>query len=93
MKTVRKTQLLKLLATLFALTLAAAACGSDSDTSTTSECGSDLGVEKGDSVTDLTVAVVAPSAKDDVAFTQSMVDSLTRLGIEPQITDGTFLVE
>lgn len=93
MKTVRKTQLLKLLATLFALTLAAAACGSDSETSTTSECGSDLGVEKGDSVTDLTVALVAPSAKEDVAFTQSMVDSLTRLGIEPKITDGTFVTE
>ena len=93
MKRTRKSQLIKLLATLFAVTLTAAACGSDSETTTTSDCGSSLEVEKGDSVTDLSVALVAPSAKDDVAFTQSMVDSLTRLGIEPQITDGTFVVE
>ncbi len=91
----RVTRLLKLMAVLFAISLTAAACGGDDDSAsvTTSECGSDLGVEKGDSVTDLSVALVAPSAADDVAFTQSMVDSLTRLGIEPQITDGTFVVE
>ena len=95
MKRMRTTQLVKLLAVAFALTLAAAACGSDDDATgtATSECGSDLAVELGDSVTDLSVAVVAPSAKDDVAFTQSMIDSLARLGIEPQITDGTFVVE
>jgi basic membrane protein A len=45
------------------------------------------------SVTDLTVALVAPSASADLAFTQSMVDSLGALGIEPQVTDGTFVVE
>jgi basic membrane protein A len=44
-------------------------------------------------VTDLTVALVAPSASNDFAFTQSMVDSLGALGIEPQVTDGTFVVE
>jgi len=94
MKSVRKSQLLKLLGTLFAFTLIAVACGSDDATGTaTSDCGTNTGVEEGDSVTDLTVALVAPSAKDDVAFTQSMVDSLTRLGIEPAITDGTFVVE
>lgn len=94
MKASRTPQLIKLLAMLFALTLFAAACGdSDAANTVTSECGSDLAVEKGDTVTDLTVAMVAPSAKDDVAFTQSMVDSLTRLGIDPQITDGTFVVE
>ena len=87
-------RMIKLFATLFAIALTAAACGSSDATGTaTSECGSDLGVAKGESVTDLTVALVAPSAKDDVAFTQSMVDSLTRLGIEPEITDGTFVVE
>ncbi len=87
-------RIIKMFAMLFALTLTAAACGGGDATGTaTSECGSDLAVAKGDSVTDLTVALVAPSAQDDVAFTQSMVDSLTRLGIEPQITDGTFVVE
>ncbi|MFT7474309.1 MAG: basic membrane lipoprotein Med (substrate-binding protein (PBP1-ABC) superfamily) [Verrucomicrobiales bacterium] len=93
MKKQNKGQLVKLLATLFAITLTAAACGGDAAGTATSECGSDLAVAKGDSVTDLTVALVAPSAENDVAFTQSMVDSLTRLGIEPQITDGTFVVE
>ncbi len=87
-------RLVKLFAVIFAIALTAAACGGgDSTATSTSECGSDLAVAKGDSVTDLSVALVAPSAKDDVAFTQSMVDSLTRLGIEPQITDGTFVVE
>lgn len=90
----RVTKFLKLMSVLFAIALTAAACGGDdAASSTTSECGSDLGVAMGDSVTDLSVALVAPSAADDVAFTQSMVDSLKRLGIEPQITDGTFVVE
>jgi len=44
-------------------------------------------------VTELTVAMVAPSASQDLAFTQSMVDSLSALGIDPQVTDGTFVVE
>jgi basic membrane lipoprotein Med (substrate-binding protein (PBP1-ABC) superfamily) len=44
-------------------------------------------------VTDLTVALVAPSASADLAFTQSMVDSLHALGIDPKVTDGTFIVE
>ena len=90
----RMKQLVKLLAALFSVALVAAACGSDESTSSaTSDCGSSLEVELGESVTDLSVALVAPSASDDVAFTQSMVDSLKRLGIEPQITDGTFVVE
>lgn len=86
-------RMLKMFAMLFAITLTAAACGGDSTSTATSECGSDLAVAKGDSVTDLSVAMVAPSAANDVAFTQSMVDSLTRLGIEPEITDGTFNVD
>jgi len=84
------------LSTLLALALIATACGADSaETGTTvSDCGTDNTVTKPDSaVTDLSVAIVAPSAFDDLAFTQSMIDSLTRLGVEPQITDGTFIVE
>jgi basic membrane protein A len=45
----------------------------------------------------LTIGIVAPSASNDLAFTQSMVDSVARLGetrdIEVSITDGTFVVE
>ncbi|MDH3679728.1 MAG: BMP family protein [Acidimicrobiia bacterium] len=43
------------------------------------------------------IAVVAPSAQNDLAFTQSMVDALTVIGesrdIELDITDGTVIVE
>jgi basic membrane protein A len=43
------------------------------------------------------VAIVAPSASNDLAFTQSIVDSVNRVGetrdIEVDITDGTFIVE
>ncbi len=90
-----RSRLVSLLTALMALALVAAACGSDSSTgTTTSECGTDNSVDKpSEPVTDLTFAMVAPSAADDLAFTQSMVDALTRLGIEPQITDGTFIVE
>lgn len=43
------------------------------------------------------IAMVGPSASNDLAFTQSMVDSLNRLAadynIEVDITDGTFVIE
>lgn len=43
------------------------------------------------------IAIVAPSASNDLAFTQSIVDSVARVGetrdIEVDITDGTFIVE
>ncbi len=66
----------------------------DSDNVVTVACGDGSSFASPDSsVTDLTVALVAPSASQDLAFTQSMVDSLGALGIEPQVTDGTFVVE
>ena len=41
------------------------------------------------------MAIVAPSASDDLAFSQSMVDSVNALDrdITVQVTDGTFIVE
>jgi basic membrane protein A len=43
------------------------------------------------------IGIVAPSASNDLAFTQSIVDSVDRVGegrdIEVAITDGTFVVE
>ena len=43
------------------------------------------------------IAVVAPSASNDLAFTQSMVDAVAAIGetmeIEVAVTDGTFIVE
>jgi basic membrane protein A len=45
----------------------------------------------------LRVAIVAPSAQTDLAFTQSMVDAVNVVGetraLEVDITDGTFVVE
>ncbi|MCP4792524.1 MAG: PhnD/SsuA/transferrin family substrate-binding protein, partial [Actinomycetia bacterium] len=43
------------------------------------------------------IALVAPSASNDLAFTQSMVDAIATVGenrsIEVHVTDGTFIVE
>ena len=43
------------------------------------------------------VAIVAPSASNDLAFTQSIVDGINALkkerDIEVAVTDGTFVVE
>ena len=66
----------------------------DSDNVVTVACGDGSSFATPETpVTELTVALVAPSASQDLAFTQSMVDSLGALGIEPQVTDGTFVVE
>jgi len=56
-------------------------------------CGSDDSSSSGGGA--LTMAIVAPSASDDLAFSQSMVDSVNALDrdITVQITDGTFIVE
>ena len=93
--------LLPLLGLLALLAILFFACGgSDSGSETaatgtsTGECGTTNRVVRPSSpVTDLSVALVAPSSAEDLAFTQSMVDALARLGIDPQITDGTFIVE
>ena len=58
-----------------------------------SECGADASIPEREPITDLTVAIVAPSAERDHAFTQSMTDSLTRLGIDYQITEGAFMLD
>ena len=75
-----------LLAVLSAFVLVLAACGSDDD----AESGSDEGGGDG-----IRVAIVAPSAENDLAFTQSIVEGVDALtGVsEVQITPGTFVVE
>lgn len=65
----------------------------ESSTEETSEEGSE---EMAEGET-LKIALVAPSASDDLAFTQSMVESIEAIGetraIEVSVTDGTFIVE
>ncbi len=97
---------------LAALALVASACGSDDDAATddttaetSAEAADDSVAEATEEATDaattgdgaLRIGIVAPSASNDLAFTQSIVDSVNRVGeerdIEIQITDGTFVVE
>jgi basic membrane protein A len=64
----------------------------DESGESTEEATDDSG--SGDAVT---IGMVAPSAVNDLAFTQSMVDSLDRVGeereIDVQVSDGLFVVE
>ncbi len=95
---------------LMVLGLVAAACGSSSNTSSattttqaavtttaaTGTTGATATTSAGtSSAKPLRIALVAPSAADDLAFTQSMVDALHALKepIDLSITDGTFVVE
>jgi basic membrane lipoprotein Med (substrate-binding protein (PBP1-ABC) superfamily) len=71
------------LALLAALVLVIAACGDDDDA--------------GDGET-FTIAIVAPSASNDLAFTQSIVDAVDVIAdemgnVEVLVTDNTFVVE
>lgn len=78
-----KNRFTKLAILMTVLALVVAACGSD-------DGGSDGG--------DFKIAIVAPSASNDLAFTQSIVDAVNLLkdeGVvsEVAVTDGTFVVE
>ena len=81
-------------AILMAFALVVAACGDDDDTATTT----------GDTTAATTaaapfrIAIVAPSASNDLAFTQSIVDAVNVIAdemgnVEIEVTDGTFVVE
>ena len=79
------------LALLAALALIAAACGGDdsgSDATTTTAGGGEA----------FRIAIVAPSASNDLAFTQSIVDAVNAIkadmgNVEVAVTDNTFVVE
>ncbi len=70
------------LAPVFAFALIATACGGDDDATSSG---------------DFRIAIVAPSASNDLAFTQSIVDAANVVAgerdIEVAVTDGTFVVE
>ena len=95
MRSTNKPKLWRLFAALFSMVLVAAACGGDDEpaaTTTTADAGTDTTEAMAEPIS---MAIVAPSAKDDLAFTQSMVESIEVLGdqVDLQITDGTFIVE
>ena len=85
----KPSTLRRLLALLFALTLVAAACGSDDAAEPTDETTDD------GAAAPLSMAIVAPSASNDLAFTQSMIESIDALDrdVDLAVTDGTFVVE
>lgn len=60
-----------------------------------SACGDDDSDSSGSSDDGIRIAIVAPSAENDLAFSQSIVDGVGRLtGVsEVAITPGTFIVE
>ncbi len=98
---------------VIALSLVAASCGSDSDSAEevvedvadSVEGAVDDAVETAESVVEevtddaepMKIGLVAPSASNDLAWTQAMFDSLNRVAegrdIEIAVTDGTFVVE
>lgn len=92
---------------LAAFALLAASCGDDaddadagnesSDASTDDASTDDMDDEEGDMADGegIRIAIVAPSAENDLAFTQSIVDAVAALeGVaEVQTTPGTFVVE
>lgn len=89
-----------ILAVVFALLVAA--CGGDDDDATTTTTGEPSGTA-GQTTTAASgeafrIAIVAPSASNDLAFSQSIVDAVNvinaeRANIEVDVTDGTFVVE
>jgi len=86
----RRRRLTTWLALVAAFALVLAACGDD-------DAGD--GDAGGDGAADtFRIAIVAPSASNDLAFTQSIVDAVNVIAdemgdVEVQVTDGTFVVE
>ncbi len=72
---------------------------STEETTDDTEAEADDSMEEGDDAMEevFRMAVVAPSASDDLAFTQSMIESLELIGesraTELSVTDGTFNVD
>lgn len=102
---VRTTRMRQLIGVL-AFAIVAAACSDDAGTTTTAGAEETTTTAAGAEVTTTTaaageafrIAIVAPSASNDLAFTQSIVDAVNVIkaemgNVEVQITDGTFVVD
>lgn len=84
------------MALLAAMLLVLGACGDDDeggDTTTTTAA-----VDTTAAAEPFRIAIVAPSASNDLAFTQSIVDAVNLIAdemgnVEIEVTDGTFVVE
>ena len=114
MNTYRKPGLARLWVLMALVALVAAACGDDAEETATTAAAPDTTQAPADEpapadeqpedeappapMEPLRIAVVAPSASNDLAFTQSIVDAVNVIvaenpGTEVAITDGTFIVE
>jgi basic membrane protein A and related proteins len=89
----RKPRLIGL-AVLMAFALIVVACGDDdaADTTTAATTAATTAVEP------FRIAIVAPSASNDISFTQSMVEAVNLIAdemgnVEIEVTDGTFVVD
>jgi basic membrane protein A len=92
---------------VLAFALVAAACGDDAETTTTADseettttAGSEETTTTAAAAEAFKIAIVAPSAANDLAFTQSIVDAVNvikgEMGLadsDIQITDGTFNID
>ena len=96
---------IRMIALLSAVGMVAIGCGSDAEspapttaaptTAAPTTAAPTTAAPSADDAGPLRVAIVAPSASDDLAFSQSMVDAVNALGrdIDLSITDGTFIIE
>ena len=81
---------------VIALALVAAACGETAETTTTAAAGETTTTAAAAEM--FRIAIVAPSASNDLAFTQSIVDAVDIIkaemgNVEVEVTDGTFVVD
>jgi basic membrane protein A len=94
------------LALIAALMMVLAACGDGTDDTAAPTDETDAPTDETDAPTETTaaaaepfrIAIVAPSASNDLAFTQSIVDAVNVIkadmgNVEVAVTDGTFIVE
>lgn len=92
----QKRPLSLMIGLLAVFALIGAACGIDSQSATETTESPAIAFSAPEAQT-FRIAVVAPSASDDLAYTQSMVDAVNKIGetrdIELAITDRTFIVD
>ena len=79
-------------ALLMALALVVTACGDDGTTTEATE-GTEAPTQTTAAAEPFRIAIVAPSASNDLAFTQSIVDAVNTIAaemgdVEVQVTDG-----
>ena len=86
------------LALFLALALVLVACGDSTEDTAAPDDGGTTDTTAASSEDPFKIAIVAPSASNDLAFTQSIVDAVDVIkgemgNVEVAVTDGTFIVD